>query len=335
MKKFLILILTDHSAHTIENSMYVTASELTNHELCAYVDVATLGISKNQAFLESFDTNHLWVKRIDNTFEFTENSTFFDNHLIKRNVQEYDFVWLRLPPPLSKVQLDFLEEVFKNQVVINRPSGIAMAGTKKYLLNFPELCPPMQLCTSVDEIINFTETHKEIVLKPLNSYGGKGIVKLNNEIVWIGNERTAKYSFLKELNQQNIEYLAVKYLKKVSQGDKRIVVINGQILGATLRMPAENSWLCNISSGGTSIDTEVTDEEKAIIARINPFLKKIGIGMYGIDTLTNDQGKRILSEINVTSVGGIYQFYKNKGITVVKKAVNELINFFIENANEK
>ncbi|WP_420573656.1 ATP-grasp domain-containing protein [Kordia sp.] len=335
MKKFSILILTDHSAHTIENSLYIMAREMVQHELCASLDIASLGVSENNLFLENRSIDSLWVTTIDATFKFTKNGAFFKEKYCKKVVAEYDIIWLRLPPPLSKEQLGFLGEIFKNQIIINQPSGIEIAGTKKYLLNFPELCPPMRLCKTVDDIIDFTETHKEIVLKPINSYGGKGIIKLNNELVWVGNEKTPKYSFLKELNQKNIEYLAVKYLKKVHKGDKRIVVINGKIIGATLRLPASNSWLCNISSGGSSVDTRITTEEKNIVKKINPFLKELGIGMYGIDTLTNDEGKRILSEINVTSVGGIYQFHKNKGITVVQEAVNELMNFIIEKTNEK
>ncbi|WP_053002475.1 ATP-grasp domain-containing protein [Kordia jejudonensis] len=335
MKKFTVLIITNHSAHTAENSLYIMASMLVQHELCASVDVASLGISENGAFLKNKSSSSLWVKPIDATFQFVENGMFFKDGLNKKESTEYDFVWLRLPPPLSKDQLDFLEETFKNQVIINKPSGIEIAGTKEYLLNFPTLCPPMQFCKTVDDIIDFTEKHEEIVLKPTNSYGGKGLIRIDKENVWIEHKKVSKYAFLKELNQKEIEYLAVKYLKKVHEGDKRIVVINGKIFGATLRIPAENSWLCNIASGGTSVDTDITEDEIKIVQKVNPFLKELGIGMYGIDTLTNDEGTRILSEINVTSVGGIYQLHKNKGITVIQEAVNELMIFFIDKTNEK
>ncbi|KAB8155254.1 hypothetical protein EZY14_005035 [Kordia sp. TARA_039_SRF] len=334
MKTYNILIITDHTNHSVQNSVYVMASEFPNHELVASVDIASLGIPQNESFLEDRNTSTLWVNPVDTSFQFTEDGTFFYNNLTEKSIEAYDFVWLRLPPPLSSAQLTFLKEVCQQQVVINNPSGIEIAGTKKYLLNFPQLCAPMQLCTTVDDIIDFTEKHEEIVLKPINSYGGKGIVKLDRENVWEGNKLLSKLDFFNELHKNPFEYLAVKFLKNVHEGDKRIVVINGEILGATLRMPASDSWLCNISSGGTPADTIITPEELEMVHTVNPFLKKLGIAMYGLDTLTNDAGKRILSEINVTSVGGVYQFHQKEGRPPVQKAVNELLNFFIEKANE-
>ena len=210
--------------------------------------MASLGNTQNQSFWEQPNFSHVWVRTIDATFQFTENGSFFHENPIKKSIDSYDFVWLRLPPPLSNAQLDVLTNTFKNQTIVNNPAGIKIAGTKKYLLNFPELCPPMQLCTTVDDIIHFAEKHGEIVLKPVSSYGGKGIIKLNSENVWEEKQLLSKLAFFKELDRKKFEYLAVPFLKNVREGDKRIVVINGKILGATLRMPATDSWLCNISS---------------------------------------------------------------------------------------
>ena len=114
----------------------------------------------------------------------------------------------------------------------------------------------------------------------------------------------------------------MKYLKNVKQGDKRIVVVNGEILGASLRLPAENSWLCNVAMGGSSNVAQVEKEEEEIIQLINPTLSDKGIVMYGVDTLVSDDGKRVLSEINTTSIGGLPQIAAMNNLPLVEQAID-------------
>ena len=103
----------------------------------------------------------------------------------------------------------------------------------------------MKICTSISEIIEFKKQFP-IVLKPFNEYGGRGIVKIENDVVNAGSNNYSFDEFADNYKQNPIDYIGVKYLKNVSQGDKRIIVINGQIIGASLRLPAKNSWLCNL-----------------------------------------------------------------------------------------
>ena len=122
----------------------------------------------------------------------------------------------------------------------------------------------------------------------------------------------------------------VKYLKNVTQGDKRIIVVNGKIMGASLRLPPEGSWICNASMGGSSYAAEVDKDEENIISVINPVLSKMGIVMYGIDTLVNDERRRVLSEINTTSIGGLPQIAGFRKKPVVEEAIDLIWKYFLK-----
>ena len=129
--------------------------------------------------------------------------------------------------------------------------------------------------------------------------------------------------------------MAVKFLKNVDKGDKRIVVVNGKIIGSSLRLPAKDSWLCNVAMGGSSVAAVANDEEIKIVERINPKLSELGIVMYGVDTLMGDNGKRVLSEINTTSIGGVVQMEKQQGASLVKRTTNRICDFINKKIKEK
>jgi len=103
--------------------------------------------------------------------------------------------------------------------------------------------------------------------------------------VWDGKAEKSFTDFIQQLNGSEVEYLGVKFLSNVSQGDKRIVVVNGKVLGASLRLPAQDSWICNVAMGGSSNYAEIDEAERQIIQRINPTLSRLGLVMYGVDTL--------------------------------------------------
>jgi len=246
----------------------------------------------------------------------------------------YDVVWLRLPPPLPKPFLIFLKHKFPNVIFINDPDGIYETGSKEFLMNFTDVCPPMRLCYSVEDILEFA-VRFPIVLKPFREYGGKGIVKIKGDRVWEGKKEYLLSTFLQKIEKSDIEYLAVKFLKNVGQGDKRIVVVDEKIIGASLRLPAKDSWLCNVAMGGRSIAGSVNEEEVKIIERINPLLSKLGIVMYGVDTLVDDDGKRVLSEINTSSIGGIPQMQKQQDLPLVKETTDEIWNYIVTKNKER
>ena len=330
MKKFKLLVLTDHSNHSSENSLYTLVQSMRLHPNCAQIDVATRGKEINSFFFERLVPKSIFVNRVDKNFRFLPNGRAFKTNTRREFVQNYDVIWLRMPPPpLSNEFLNFLIHQFPDQLIINNPAGIYETGSKAFLVKFRDACPPMKICTSIEAINEFKDKFP-IVLKPFRDYGGRGIVRIDGNTVWDGKEKKTFKQFTKQLEGKSINYLGVKFLKNVGQGDKRIVVVNGQIMGASLRLPAAGSWICNVAQGGSSNLTEVSEEEVKIIQKIDPVLSKMGIVMYGVDTLVDDDGKRVLSEINTTSIGGLPQIAQMQGKPLVKQATDLLWDYIIQ-----
>jgi len=329
MQTYKVLILTDHSGHSSENSLYALAHSMRTHDRVQQLDIATRANLLNNFFFKDLSSKELHVSKVDEYFSFHSDGIYYKKNIRNESLRTYDVIWLRMPPPLSGAFLAFLQYHFPNILFINNPEGIFEAGSKAFLMNFKDVCPPMKLCHSLEDIIDFKKQFP-IVLKPFREYGGKGIVKIDGDRVWQGKKETNFKSFIQNINKESIEYLGVKYLKKVSEGDKRIIVVNGEILGASLRLPAVDSWLCNVAAGGRSVSATVSPEEKAIVKRIHPTLSKMGIVMYGIDTLVGDDGKRVLSEINTTSIGGVPQLEKQSGKPVVKQTIDLIMKHIIE-----
>ena len=324
-----VLILTDHSNHSSENSLYALSVKMLEHSKTSSIDIATRANSKNDEFFACKKDSKLWATRINDSFGYDGQNHPLLQEFHEIDLNNYDLIWLRLPPPLSPNFLNFIADVFEGTVVINNPKSIHQTGSKRFLVNFPTISPPMRVCSSLEEINEFRKQFP-IVLKPFNEYGGRGILKIDGEFVTSGTIIYPYARFQEEYVKNPIEYLGVKFLKNVSQGDKRIVVVNGEVLGASLRLPAENSWMCNVSMGGSSNMSEVQPEEKAMVAQINPLLSEMGIVMYGIDTLVNDDGKRVLSEINTTSIGGLPQIAAMRNEPLVDRAIDLIWDYYEE-----
>jgi glutathione synthase len=333
MKTYTVLILTDHTSHTKGNSVYSIADALSKHALVSQLDIATKGNSANHDFFLHLTSKTIWATKVKESFEFSEDGFHFKQNLEEVPISKYDLIWLRLPPPIDKSFLAFLAHSFPTSFIINNPSGIYETGSKAFLMNFQKVCPPMKICTSIEDIVQF-KNQFPIVLKPFREYGGKGIVRIDGEKVWVGNTAMTFNEFKKNLEGDAIAFLGVKFLKKVKEGDKRIIVVNGKIVGASLRLPAQDSWICNIAMGGSSHTAEVDQEEYEIVETINPILSEMGVVMYGVDTLMGDHGKRVLSEINTTSIGGLAQLEKQRGLPVVAEAVELVIQYFLRNVKQ-
>ncbi len=332
-RTFKLLVLTDHQHHSRENSLYALVRMMQQADFCSQIDVATRHLTINDYFFKDQNTDQLYACPATEFFSFHPDGKELKSNLLRVSVKEYDAIWLRLPPPLSKEFLDFLSASFPQQIIINDPNGIYKAGSKEFLLNFSTCCPPMKVCRSIDDIIEFKHQFP-IVLKPFREYGGKGILKIDGDTVWEGNQSFSFASFKEQIANQKIEFLGVQFLKNVSQGDKRIIVVNGEILGASLRLPAENSWLCNVAMGGHSILSKVDEAERAIVQQIHPILTEMGILMYGVDTLMGNEGKRVLSEINTTSIGGLPQIAEQTGKPLVKRTIQLIGEYILQKMNE-
>jgi glutathione synthase len=322
------LALTDHLQHSEHNSIYAFLSELSSHKRCESVAVASRGNPQNDHFFYQQQESKLAISEVDKNFTYSDEGIAFTTNLKSSSIQEYDVIILRLPRPIEDQFLHWLKKIAFRKLIINDPIGILNTSNKSFLLNFPELCPPMKMVHSVDEIRNLAARYP-IVVKPLKEYGGKGLIRVNQHTVHDGAQN---YDIDQYLNENASTYnghafLAMKYLKNVNQGDKRILVVDGEIMAASLRLPPDGSWLCNVAQGGKSINAEVDLEEIEIIRQVNPRLKSQGILMYGVDTLVDDSGKRVMSEINTLSIGGFRQAQEQTGIPVIFNTINKIMNY--------
>lgn len=321
MEKFRMLVLTDHSAHSGENSIYALLRELLKNPRCIGIDVGSRGNEFNDRFFHKLASPWLYVSRVDDNFAYHTDGRCFRQGLRRAFLRDYEVIFLRLAHPVSPEFWKFLAGAHGERHIINRPSGISLTGSKRYLLNFPEICPEMRLCTSLEDIIEF-KSRRPIVLKPMTNYGGKGIVKIDGDRVWEGYKETSFEDFAWSLRKVSFEYLGMQYLKNVNQGDKRVVVVDGQVLGASLRVPPPGSWLCNAAQGGIAERSEADEDELRIAEHLVPEMRRHGILIFGFDTLVSDHGKRVLSEVNTTSIGGLTQIAQQCGRPIVRQAAD-------------
>ena len=301
-----VLVLTDHARHTAANSLYVLARALARR--CREVRVASRGTPGNAAFFACAPQNALHAVRVGDDFAFAAAGGAFASAGggVDTPLDWPDAVVLRVPHPVPAGWFEFLPRAFPGRPIANNPSGIAATTSKAWLLNVRELCAPIALCRSPDEVIAFAKT-RDAVLKPLDGYGGAGVLRVCGGWVEVpqpsGPTRIALADWPRHPLARS-PYLAMQYLSRVDEGDKRIVVAGDQTLGAVLRVPAQGEWLCNVSRGGRAEAAEVSFAERRMVEVLAPRMRALGVVIFGIDTLVGDDGERVLSEVNTMSVGG-------------------------------
>ncbi len=330
-KSLSILVLTDHLSHNSENSIYALCTALAQHPGVAKVHVASRGNTANHGFFYDQQSTLLQAWPIKGAMRYENAARRFLWRTIPVDARDYDWIWLRLPRPIPTTFFAFLRAAIGEERIFNRPSGIEETSTKQFLTNFQEYCPPIRVCQTIEEIRQFQEEFP-IVLKPLHSYGGRGIVKVAKGYIYENRRRHAFEHYLPILEKQLQEdggYLAMQYLRNVRKGDKRIIVVGNEIIGAVLRLPPKGSWLCNAAQGGQAIAASVDERELQIAQKLTTALAPRGIVMFGIDTLVNDQGQRILSEVNTLSIGGIKPLQDLSGQPVIQRAVDILASYML------
>ncbi|ODS01075.1 glutathione synthetase [Methyloceanibacter methanicus] len=218
-----------------------------------------------------------------------------------RNVDlsDFDVVQLRQDPPFDMAYITtthLLERLQPGTLVVNDPASVRNAPEKVFVLDFLDLMPPTLVTRSPDEIRAFRDEHKDIVVKPLYGNGGAAIFR-------IAEGDTNLNSLIELLGQTFREPIMVqRYLPDVRAGDKRIILVDGEVAGAINRVPAADETRSNLHVGGTAKATTLTPREDEICARLGPALKERGLIFTGIDVIGD-----YLTEINVTSPTGIRQ----------------------------
>ena len=219
-----------------------------------------------------------------------------------------DVVLMRQDPPFDMAYITathLLDHIHPRTLVVNDPTEVRNAPEKLLVTHFGGLMPPTLITSDRDEILDFRNEYKDIIVKPLFGNGGAGVFHIKP-----GDENLN--SLLEMFTQIYREPVMVqKYLPEVRQGDKRIILVDGVAVGAVNRVPAEGEARSNLHVGGQARKSELTAREQEICAAIGPTLKKRGLVFVGIDVIGD-----YLTEINVTSPTGIQQINRFDGVCI-------------------
>ena len=217
------------------------------------------------------------------------------------------YILIRQDPPfnLEYISTTFILETIKNRVkIINDPSSIRNISEKLYSIKYQKFMPSTIFTQNINEIKKFFRKNKNVILKPIHSFGGNDIYLLNK----------FKLNFIKKYIKKNGHIMCQKYLPKISKGDKRVFLIDGKICGAISRVPRKGSYLSNMSKGAIAKKTQLTKIEKKISKVIAKDLKKAKIYFAGIDFI--DQ--KLNGDINVTSPTGLKTLFDISKINLAK-----------------
>lgn len=225
-------------------------------------------------------------------------------------LQTMDVVLLRQDPPFDMNYITtthLLERIGGKTLVVNDPNGVRNSPEKIFVTEFPDLMPETLITRDVSEVNAFRAEFGDIIIKPLYGNGGAGVFLLTKDDKNLG-------SLLEMFNVLYPEpFVVQRYLADVSAGDKRIILIDGEAVGAINRVAAKTDARSNMHIGGRAEKTELTKRDREICERIGPSLKERGLLLVGIDVIGN-----YMTEINVTSPTGIRELKRFGGADAAK-----------------
>jgi len=257
----------------------------------------------------------LELSSCNNLCEFKYHDSFI------KSLSIYDVIMMRQDPPFDMAYISathILEQLPSSTLVVNNPFEVRNSPEKIFVTNFSHLMPKTLISRNIDTIKDFRRQFKDIIIKPLYGNGGQGIFHVLPEDENLN-------SILEMFFSQNKEPLMIQeYLKDVRNGDKRIILLNGEVVGAINRIPKLGESRSNMHVGGKPVKTELTDRDKFICKEISPSLIKKGLYFVGIDIIGN-----YITEINVTSPTGIREIKNLESI-----AIEEMFWDFIEDKLE-
>ncbi len=221
--------------------------------------------------------------------------------------RDVDVVLMRQDPPFDLSYITathLLERVQAETLVVNDPASVRNAPEKLFVLDYARFMPPTMITRDLAEVKSFLAEHGEIVVKPL--YGNGGVA-----VFHVGRNGANLSSLVELFNASWVEpFMVQAFIPGVAEGDKRIVLIDGEVAGAVNRIPGKGEIRSNLAVGGSAAKTELTDKEREICAALGPELKARGLLFVGIDVI----GGEWLTEINVTSPTGIVSIDAFDGI---------------------
>ena len=212
--------------------------------------------------------------------------------------RDIDVVLMRQDPPfdLGYITATFLlERIAHETLVVNDPASVRNAPEKVFVLDYARFMPPTMITRDLDDVRAFQAEHGALVVKPLHGNGGKAVFRIDAD----GSNLGALVELFGQVWRE--PFMVQPFLSDVAEGDKRIILIDGEVAGAINRRPGAGEFRSNLAAGGKAEATTLTAHEAEICAALGPELKARGLLFVGIDVI----GGRWLTEINVTSPTGI------------------------------
>ncbi len=229
----------------------------------------------------------------------------------KVDLADWDVVWLRQDPPFDMGYITtthILDMIHPDTLVVNDPMWVRNYPEKLLVLQFPDLTPPTTIARDIETLKVFKEKHQDIILKPLYGNGGAGVFRLEP------GDRNLNSLHELFVGINNEPLIAQKFLPDVAAGDKRVILIDGEPVGAINRVPAKGETRSNMHVGGRPEKVGLSERDLEICAAIGPLLREKGQIFVGIDVIGGN-----LTEINVTSPTGIQELERFDGINVAEK----------------
>jgi glutathione synthase len=227
------------------------------------------------------------------------------------DLADWDVVWLRQDPPFDMGYITtthLLQRIHPETLVVNDPFWVRNYPEKLLILDFPDLMPPTTIARDLATLKAFKQEHQDIILKPLYGNGGAGVFRLGPQ----DRNLNSLHELFSGINREPL--IAQKFLPAVSKGDKRVILIDGEPVGAINRVPAAGETRSNMHVGGRPERVGLTERDLEICAAIGPTLKQQGQIFVGIDVIGD-----WLTEINVTSPTGIQELERFDGVNVAAK----------------
>ena len=265
----------------------------------------------------TFFENDLLCEAQELSVKREEGDHFSLGSRIKLNLKkDVDILWLRQDPPFdmsyitTTYLLDFLH---KATLVVNNPFWVRNYPEKLLVLNYPDLTPPTIVSRNIGMLRSFREKHGDVVVKPLYGNGGAGIFKIEEN----DPNLNSLVELFNDISQEPI--IMQKYLSDVVSGDKRVILVNGNVVGAINRVPRQGEIRSNMHVGGVAVAVELTERDLEICNRIGPLMKEKGQVLVGLDIIGG-----MLTEINLTSPTGVQELERFDNINVAKSIWHSL-----------
>ena len=264
----------------------------------------------------SFDMDNITAR--GQSLELFDNpDTFFKTGAFEsRPLDEFDVILMRQDPPFDMAYITathILERLPASTMVVNNPAEVRNAPEKLLVTHYPDLLPATLISRDSNAIHAFRSKHKDIIVKPLFGNGGAGVFRIQP------NDQNLN-SLLEMFFDKSREPVMVQvYLPEVRDGDKRIILVNGEPVGAVNRIPNEGETRSNFHVGGTAASTYLTTRDEYICAAIGPELKRRGLLFVGIDIIGD-----YLTEINVTSPTGVREIQRLSGVDIAALTINSI-----------